>query len=122
MMNLTTETILASTTYGTPSGNYDGSSLDFFGNVARAVNYYAGQGSIQTVTIQVTDFTGTIKLQTSLNDNPESAHWFDVYEYNNTIGTITDYHPVTLTGNYVWIRAEIVGFESGTINGITITY
>jgi hypothetical protein len=41
-MNLTTEQILASTTYGTASGNYDGSSQDFFNNVGRAADCSQG--------------------------------------------------------------------------------
>ena len=121
-MILTTETLLDTTVYGTASGNYDGSSLDFFSNVVRAVNYYNGQGSIQTITMVVTDFLGKITLQASLNDDPVSAAWFDVYEYDHRDFPITEYHPVTLTGNYVWIRAEITDFEAGIINGITITY
>jgi len=121
-MNLINETILSSTTYGTASGNYDGSSQDFFSDPGRAASYYQGQGSIQTVIIQVTGFSGRIKLQASLNDDPLTAAWFDVYDYDHRIGTITDYHPVTLTGNYVWIRAEVVAFDAGTINQITITY
>jgi hypothetical protein len=121
-MNLTSEPILASTTYGTASGNYDGSSQDFYSYPGRAADYYQGQGSIQTVIIQVAGFNGRIRLQATLNTDPAVAAWSEVYDYDQRIGTITDYHPVTLTGNYTWIRAEITGFESGTINQITITY
>ena len=121
-MILTTETLLTTTVYGTASGNYDGSSLDFLSNVVRAVNYYNGQGSIQTVTITVAGFSGKITLQASLNDDLVSAAWFDVYTYDHTLFPFTEHHPVTLTGNYVWMRAEITDFESGTINSITITY
>lgn len=121
-MYLTRETLLTTTVYGTASGNYDGSSLDFFSDVVRGVNYYNGQGSIQTVTIQVTGFTGIIRLQASLDDNPVQAEWFDVYTYGDISSQITEIHPVSLTGNYVWMRAEITDFESGTINSITITY
>jgi hypothetical protein len=121
-MNLTNEVILSSTTYGTASGNYDGSSQDFFSSVGRAADYYQGQSSIQTVILQVTGFSGLIRLQGSLNDNPASAVWFDLYDYDHRIGIITEYHPVSITGNFVWIRAEITAFDSGTINQITITY
>lgn len=121
-MNLTNEVILSSTTYGTASGNYDGSSQDFFSSVGRAADYYQGQSSIQTVIIQVTNFSGQIRLQASLNDDPAAAVWFDIYNYDRRIGTITDYHPVSVTGNFVWIRAEITGFDAGTIDQITITY
>lgn len=121
-MNLTSEVILNSTTYGTASGNYDGSSQDFFSDIGRAADYYAGQGSIQTILIQVTEFTGRIRLQATLNDDPAEALWFELYDYNQTVTPITDYHPVSFTGNYVWIRAEITDFDTGTINTITVTY
>jgi hypothetical protein len=120
-MILTTETLLNNTVYGTASGNYDGSSQDFFSNIVRAVNYYQGQGSIQTVTIQVSGFVGRVKLQASLNDDPVAAAWFEVYDYNH-LTPITDNHPVSLIGNYVWVRAEITDFSAGTIQAITISY
>jgi hypothetical protein len=120
-MILTTETLLSTTVYGTASGNYDGSSQDFISDVKRAANYYQGQGSIQTVTIQVEGFAGRIRLQASLNDDPEAALWFEVYDYDRVSPT-TDYHPVSLVGNYVWMRAEITDFSAGTIVGITISY
>lgn len=121
-MNLTAEHILTTTVYGTASGNYDGSSQDFFSNPGRGTDYYQGQGSIQTVIIQVDGFNGRIRLQASLNSDPADAAWSEVYDYDQRTGTITDYHPVTLTGNYVWIRAEITAFDAGIINQITITY
>lgn len=120
-MNFTTETILDTTTYGIASGNYDGSSNDFNSNAVIAVNYYAGQGSIQTVTIQITNFVGKITLQASLNDTVESAKWFDIYEYEH-VSPRTDYHPVSLTGNFVWMRANVTNFDAGTINSISISY
>ena len=121
-MNLTTEQILASTTYGTASGNYDGSSQDFFGDTVRAADYYQGQGSVQTMIIQVTGFQGRIRLQATLNDDPVSAAWFEIYDYDRRIGTTTELHPVSVTGNFVWIRAEITDFDAGTINQINATY
>lgn len=121
-MNLTTEVILESTTYGTASGNYDGSSQDFFSNPGRAADYYAGQGSIQTVGIQVTDFLGRIKIYATLNEYPGPGPWFELYDYDHSLLPITDYHPVSFTGSYVWIRAEITNFDAGTINSINIMY
>lgn len=120
-MILTTETLLDTTVYGTASGNYDGSSQDFLSSVVRGVNYYQGQGSIQTVTIQVEGFVGRIRLQASLNDEPVGAVWFEVYDYDRTSPT-TDLHPVSLVGNYVWMRAEITDFSAGTIQTISINY
>jgi hypothetical protein len=124
-MNLTTLPLLESTVNGIPSGNYDGSSLDFVGNAQIAVNYYGGQGSLQTVTISVTNFTGDIQLEATLNDslavNTDQAYWFEVDQYLRLLPT-TQIYPVTLTGNFTYMRARILDFETGTINAITITY
>jgi hypothetical protein len=124
-MNLTTLPLLESTVNGIPSGNYDGSSLNFVGNAQIAVNYYGGQGSIQTVTISVTDFTGDIRLEATLNDslavNTDQAYWFEVDQYLR-LTPATQIYPVTLTGNFTYMRARILDFETGTINAITITY
>jgi hypothetical protein len=124
-MNLTTLPLLESTVNGIPSGNYDGSSLDFVGNAQIAVNYYGGQGSLQTVTISVTNFTGDIRLEATLNDslavNTDQAYWFEVDQYLR-LTPATQIYPVTLTGNFTYMRARILDFETGTINAITITY
>jgi hypothetical protein len=121
-MILTNEEILSSTTYGIASGNYDGSSQDFFSNPGRAADFYQGQGSVQTTIIQVTGFSGRIRLQATLNDDPVSAAWFEISDYDRRIGTTTETIPISITGNFVWIRAEITDFDAGTINQITITY
>lgn len=121
-MSVNNLSILAETVYGQASGNYDGSSADFFSDGQKAIGYYLGQGSLQTVTIQVTGFVGTIKLWASLSNDLNAAHWSEVYSYGDGTSTYTDYHPVNITGNFVWIRAEVVGFDAGTINSINIAY
>ena len=121
-MTITNLEIIGLTTVGTPSGNYDGSTDHFISDPVKAVDYYQGQGSLQTVFVRVTDFTGTITLQATIDYNPELANWFDVYEYTNTVDPITDYHPVNLTGNFVWMRAAVTDFTDGTINSVTISY
>jgi hypothetical protein len=125
-MSVNTVTVLATTVHGTPSGNYDGSSLDFIGDSAKAVGYYRGQGNLETLTIQVTGFDGTIKIQGSLDEEPNGIDsqigWFDIYTYDAAGETRTDYHPENLIGNFAWIRAVITNFEAGTIDSITTTY
>ncbi len=125
-MTVNTITVLATTQRGTPSGNYDGSSLDFVGDAAKAVGYYRGQGSLETLIIQVTGFHGAIKIQGSLDEEPtgidSQVGWSDVYNYDAVGETRTDYHPQNITGNFAWIRAVITNFEAGTINSITTTY
>ena len=115
----TTVVLLPTTTYGTASGNYDGSSQDFFGNAVPAANYYGGQGYVQTITYSVTDFIGTITTQATLSDQPQQAAWFDIDVYGDGSTVIpSDYHPVSILGNFAWLRVEVTRFESGTANVI----
>jgi hypothetical protein len=120
-MAITNLTILGNTVYGTPSGNYDGSSADFVSDAVKGVGYYAGQGSLQTAFITTSNLLGVITLQATLDDDPASANWFDVLTFGDASSQITDYYPVNLTGNFVWIRAAITFFEAGSL-GVTLSY
>jgi hypothetical protein len=114
-------TLLSNIEHGVPSGNYDGSSTDFFSDAAQAVGFYQGQGSVQTVLINVANFTGSVITQATLGNNPESAAWFDVDVYEPGTNT-TQIHSVSALGNFVWIRVAVQDFESGTINSVTLSY
>lgn len=122
-MNFTSTVLIPSTTVGTPSGNYDGSSLLFYGNAAPAANYYGGERSLQTVTLNLTDFVGEITLQATLNDalsvSTDQAEWFDTQTYS---AAGTGIYPFSIVGNFTFMRARVAGFEAGTINSITIAY
>lgn len=120
---MTTELILGTTDYGVPSGNYDGSSQDWPSDAVKAANYYRGRGGVQTVTFRVAAFEGIMRLEATLDSNPDSAVWFETYVYGDgsTI-PLTDYHPATITGNFTWMRVRVEGFSGGTINSVTITY
>jgi hypothetical protein len=120
---MTTETILDTTVYGTPSGNYDGSSQDWLSDAVKAVAYYRGQGSVQTVLFSVTAFEGDIILEATLDPYPDSAGWFTAFTYGDGSTTpLTDYHPESVLGNFTWMRVRVEGFSGGTINTVTITY
>ena len=117
----TTATILGPTIYGTPSGNYDGSSQDWASNAAQAANYYLGRGSMQTITVDVTGFVGTITLEATLDADSESATWFETYTIT-TASALTQHQVTTVTGNFTWMRVHVSNFDAGTINFVTITY
>lgn len=121
-MTITNLTLLGTTTVGTPSGNYDGSTQDFYGDPQKAVNYYQGQGSLQTVFIRVSDFTGNMKIEATLNDDPDFAQWFEVYDYGDGSSVVTDYHPVNITGNFTFLRVHVTAFEAGTVNSVLLSY
>ena len=123
MTTLTNEPLLPLTVYGTPSGNYNGSSPDFIGNAVIASSYYGHRGTgLQTVVLQVTNFVGVINLRATLNDWTEQAMWFDVDTYGNVATPTTATTAINLPGNFVWIRAEVTEFTAGTINSATVIF
>jgi len=117
---MTTLALLPSTTFGTPSGNYNGSSTSFVGNAVPAANYYGGQGSVQTLSFTVANLTAILTTQATLNDDPTLDHWFDVYALtaNATSNTATN-SPI---GNFSWLRVAVTNFTAGNITVATATY
>jgi len=122
-MKTTTLQLLPSTTYGTPSGNYDGSSEDWSGDRQQAANYYGGFGGLQTIAIYLNSFQGKIKIEASLDADPVlDSQWFKVYEFDSTTSTTTNAFSTNITGNFTWIRANVEQFEAGTIEQATMSY
>jgi hypothetical protein len=117
---MTTLALLPATTFGTPSGNYDGSSTSFVGNAVPAANYYGGQGSVQTLTFSIANLVATLTTQATLNDDPTQPFWFDVYEVDSegATNTVTD-SPI---GNFSWLRVAVTNFTAGSITVATVTY
>jgi hypothetical protein len=116
-----TQILVDDVTYGSASGNYDGSSQDWFSNAVPAANYYGGQGALQTITYRLQDFVGVIKIEATLNDLQDSAPWFEVATYGDGSTADTGTIPVNVVGNFTWLRAQITDFSSGTIT-ITASY
>jgi hypothetical protein len=122
MTAYSTQTLVSNVEFGTPSGNYDGSSQDWISNAVPAASYYGGQGSLQTITYQLQDFVGIITIESTLNDQQESAPWFEVATYGDGSTVETGTIPVNVIGNFTWLRAEITDFGGGTIQLITAAY
>jgi hypothetical protein len=120
--NYTTQTLLSNIVYGTPSGNYDGSSQLFYSDPVSAANYYGGQGALQTITYRLQDAIVKITIQATLNDSRDAAKWFDVDSYGDGESTDTGTFPVNALGNFVWVRARVEMFDSGTIQSVTVAY
>lgn len=122
-MKTTTLQLLPTTSYGTPSGNYDGSSQDFSGVDQKAANYYGGFGSLQTVAFFLLNFQGRIKIEATLDSLPNSnADWFEVLDFDSTTSETTENFSRNVTGNFTWIRARVEDFEHGTINKLMVSY
>lgn len=122
-MKTTTLQLLPTTTYGTPSGNYDGSSTDWNGVDQPAANYYGGFGGLQTVAYYLLNFQGRIVIQATLDSEPtEDGDWFEVDRFDADSSPATDNFSVNITGNFVWIRARVEDFTAGTITKLMVSY
>jgi hypothetical protein len=117
----TTQTMLSNVIYGQASGNYDGSSQLFYSNAVPAANYYAGNGSIQTLFYNLASFVGTITIEATLNDLPEQAQWFDISERGDST-VDTGLTASTVTGNFSWLRARVDNFDAGIITAVYAVY
>jgi hypothetical protein len=122
MTAYSTLTLVGNTVYGTPSGNYDGSSQDFFSDAVSAANYYGGQGSLQTITYRLSGFVGIITMEATLNDEQDSAPWFELATFGDGTTPDSGIFSDSVVGNFTWIRARITEFTAGTIESITVAY
>lgn len=114
--------LLPLTVYGTPSGNYDGSSTTFIGNAIPAANYYAGQGTVQTLTYNVANLVAVITIQATLQDNTPQAAWFDINSYGNASVPITGTQANSVIGNFSYLRAKVTNFTAGNITSVNSAY
>jgi len=122
-MKTTTLQLLPTTSYGTPSGNYDGSSQDFSGDPQQAANYYGGFGGLQTVAFFLSSFQGRIKIEATLDAVPVTeSSWFRVSDYDSNNATSTTNFSDNITGNFTWLRATVTDFQAGTISKIMLSY
>jgi hypothetical protein len=122
MIQYSSLALLPLTVYGTPSGNYDGSSTSFIGNAIPAANYYAGQGIIQTLTYTGNAFVGVITVQATLNENTPQSAWFDIDTYGNANVATTDTESNSIMGNFSYLRAKVDNFTAGNITSVTAAY
>lgn len=122
MTTFSTVPVLTDIEYGSPSGNYDGSSQDWYSAAVPAANYYAGYGSLQTIRYELASFVGRITMQATLNDLPEQAQWFDISSRGDLITPDSGVTTSTITGNFSWIRARVEGFDAGTITAVSLSY
>jgi hypothetical protein len=123
-MKTTDLTLLPLTVYGTPSGNYDGSSdTAFAGDRQKAADYYVSGVGIQSVRFITDEFEGSIIIQATLDADPQDdADWFDVYEFPDDSSATTANISYPVKGNFTWIRARVRDFVGGQITSVTVTY
>lgn len=112
------------------------SSYGVVGARQPASSYYLGCKDLQTVNISTTGFTGTVIVEASLFTDPSSSavepsNWFEVYKLQATAigipgsGEVKNANTdlgVNINGSYVWLRARIQDFSSGTVNWVKVSY
>ena len=124
-MALQSITLVPTTTFGTATDNYDGSSTSFSSDKQKGDGYYGYTDGLHTVAYYLTNFVGEITMQATLAKDPTEADWFDVANTSaNYDGStaLTDQVAYNFTGNFVWVRASITNFTAGTIRKIVFNY
>ena len=81
--------------------------------------YYGRSDGFHSVQYTYSGFTGDIYIQATLAVDPSEDDWFDVHSY--TAAQETSSAIANFTGNYVWIRAQIV-YTDGTISSIVLNH
>jgi hypothetical protein len=124
----TTLILLPQTAY-VNSGN--GASYTVTGNSQPAAAYYLGNRDLQTVNFQLNQVTGNIVIQASLATQPTDTDWFDVYTFSANAGAPANTAPqiasnaatyTNVTGNFVYLRAQVQDFAYGTVEFIKLSY
>ena len=116
--------LLATTAFGSSSGNYDGSSATFNSDKVKGDGYYGFSDGVHTVQSRVSNLIGTIKIQGTLVKDPADTDFVDIVTVNESDGStaITNSFFNNFTGNFVWIRIAVSGFTAGSINSIYMAH
>lgn len=120
--------LLPETTY---NGGGTGNVYTVIGNSQPAAAYYLGNQDLQTVNLKLSNVTGNIVIEATLNSNVSSAEWFNVYELEANANAASNTAPklasnasmyTNIDGNFVYLRAKIVNFSNGTVEFIKLAY
>ena len=113
-MAANSEIILSSNTH-----TGDSSIETVTGEKYKGDGYYGRSDGFHSVQYTYSGLTGTVNLQGTLAVDPADDDWFTVHSYtaaNETASKIANF-----TGNYVWIRAQVV-YTDGTISSIVLNH
>lgn len=93
---------------------------------AKGIGYYGSTNGMHTVQYTTeNDFTGIIKIQATLDIEAKDTSWFDVPDAQLGDGLIIVPDGAVVknfTGNFVWVRAVITQFDTGTINRVLFSH
>jgi len=118
-----------------PQTTYDGGGTanvyTVTGNAQPAAAYYLGNQDLQTVNIKLSDCSGNIVIEATLDSNSSNAQWFSVYELVANANAASGSEPydssnasiyTNIEGNFVYLRAKIVDFAGGVVNFVKLSY
>jgi len=113
---MSNETIILAQNLATVSA---GSAFSYT-NKTPGPGYYRQDDTERTASYDFTNFTGTVKIQASLELQPGNSDWFDVSStVRTTSSAVNTTENYSFTGNFIWIRAAY-NLQSGTINRIAV--
>ena len=91
-----------------------------YGNKQKGAGYHKNNDGLHTAVYEVDNFTGTVKLQGTLETYPGDNDWFDIV--GTEIGGdssqfVSSTYTKTFTGKFIWVRAAY-NLQNGTITRI----
>lgn len=121
-MSASSEIILSGQTH--PGGN---SVQTATGVEHKGDGYYSRADGFHTVQYSVVGFVGTIVVQATLATSPGASDWFTVPTSTHT-STATNSAESdgsfikNFTGNYVWVRAYVINWTTGSVTSILLNH
>ena len=123
-MKTTNQTLLPAIQQGTANGNYDGTSLVFNSDASKGAGYYSRYARFMTASWHLTDFLGSVYIEATLNDDPETGEYFQITDtlLGTTLEPLTEDASTNVEGKYTWVRTSVQDFTAGSITKIAISY
>jgi hypothetical protein len=114
-MPATSQTIIPSNTHSGMNAN----PIEIVGDPFKGDGYYGWGDGVHTVSYQLTNFVGNLKIQATLASSPGELDWFDIDNtmFGDSITPTTTVQIINFIGNFVWVRA-IVNYTAGTVNSV----
>ena len=100
---------------GTASVEIDGTSY-------KGDGFYNYSDGLHTVAHYLLTFVGIVEVQGALTDDPVEADWVTLDTRGDAVTPLTEDATYNFTGNFVWIRARVTEFTSGTITKIQLNH
>jgi len=120
----------------------DSSSQTIVGDRYKGDGFYSRSDGLHSIQWSIDNFIGIVRIQATLATNPGENDWFSVNLSNgesftmDTTGKVSRVSNTSLayiesttgvfsynfTGNYVWIRAKVDSWTSGSVNSIILSH